>query len=733
MARIPDYVPQQTLQGGATGAKADPTPMFYLESEKEQLAQKASALAEKVNSQFKEAEDLKTVMAEENAMMEHFEGMRKKAAESPTEEAYNGYKNEADLYFQGLSERHKDKPRVLAQLQNKWTFYRESGAQAVWKDWRERVLQETTATLNDGNDKFLNAAYGMPSEKVYVGLTERFKNIDEMVSKGTLRPDLAQTMKDKLGQSVDRSLALRELESNPKAALQFVSNPKNLPYMDSSERSNFINTIQRQIKSDEAEARREARIAKMEREQNFHNNVVNGAATALKGYIETGKKSKEYEVYKNLVAENKDLTAAKTLRKMFDEAEADMPVLVEAQGLSLKELGAKVNDLASRNQAGNLSGVEQRQFEKLKGLHEGMQGFAASGDFLSFYQRIGKDVGSLDPNAGISSEDIAKRRTWMGVGKNQFGVEPLPLTKKEAAAFRESLENANPQQKEQLLGVLGALTATTKEDGTVTMDRKRAENLLRAVGGKEGSLTTEIFARIQGDPGSKLFADNLAKGRDLQKNVKESFPSREKMKAKVHEDLRGLGIELVDPNGESASQLVNSVVDAYVGKNPQGFGEFDMNTQGTIKEFFGLREDDELLKMKGKNLLPAYPGQRQSEFDKTWLWMNDDIFAKAASSAKAFTFEGSTATPKTLSEIKKKGWLAPIDGEGNYVIQMPRASGFWGDDTSNPLLVKDENGKAVVINIRKATKEVNALSDSLSVYQRNLYETEQKIKKSRGE
>lgn len=704
--RLPEYLAGKVEMSPSGGVgQYDMSQMYYQQREQNAALAKLGNMIEDATRKVEKQESDNIVNKEQNAMMDHFQKWYEDSANQQGMNKVTSFETAAKSHMENLRKQYEARPDLVARMENSWQNHYWSFTNTLRHEYRKEVVSSARAIVDDGNTKFLDSIFSLKDnpDEVYRRLDERIGAIAGLVETGALKADDAVALQNGLRNKTDISRASMALETNVRGALAALQDPKQFTFLDGKQRSTLINQAQAQIRQEEAQARMEARLARAERAADFQMNVAPGAATAIDGYMKTGQKSADFESYKAAILANKDLPAAKMLWKHLNQAEQDMPHIIEARSMSLGELGKTIADLRTQNQSGALSGEGQRQLQAREKVLGDMMQARGSGDLLGYYTKIGMPVVPLSPE-NLTAQTIENRKKWIGIAKDQFGAEPDALQANEAKAFHDLFKNGDQGDKQKVATAVAALSTTVDGEGKINLDTARLQKTLKAVGSENPAIMDEMWFRIQGN---QKLADEMMQGRALYHNNNDKFPSREKLNKSVYDMLNNLGFKTIDPYGTEAKRFVAGISELYIGRyGKKGVIDSidDTDLKAVATDYFNVKD---FVTMNGQKTLPVTPSQTQYEFNVMWNNVEEADLKKASGGAEFYTRNGTTFSPLSIDQIKKKGVLRPV-GEGEYVIEMPRASGFFGRDSyETDVIVKDKYGQPITFNMRSVVQDVD--------------------------
>lgn len=709
--RLPEYLAKVEMTPNAGVGKVDMTQLYYQQRDQNEALHRLGANINTITQHVQKQEADNIVNREQTDMIDKFTTWYDQSSQEQGSNKVSRFETDAKAHMEQLRKTYADRPDLITRMEDAWQGQYSHYKTQLNHAYQKEVVSEARAIVDDGNTKYLDGIFGLQGspQEIYRRLGEREQAVDGLVKSMALTADQAQAIKGDLRNKTDVSRAAMALETNVKGGLQALQDPNQFTFLDGKQRSSLINQAQSQIRQEEAQRRAEERAARAERAADFAYNVAPGAAVAIKQYMETGNKGADYEDYRKALFANRDLPAAKTLLKHLNEAEQDMPHVIEARSMSINELGQGIADARDKNAAGKLTAVEQRQLQARESVLGDMMKARGSGDFLGYYASIGKPVATLTPET-VSQQTIENRKKWLGVGKDQFGIEPDAFTAQEAKAFRDAFKTGDQTDKQRVAATIASLSTVADESGKVKMDQERLRKNLSMIGSDNPAIIDEMYFRIKGNASG---ADEMAQGRALLQNTPDKFPSREKLNKGVIEALNEIGFRTIDPYGVDAKRFAASITEKYIGRFGKEGGVVDSVDTSDIKQvakdYFGVKE---FVTMNGQATLPVTPKQTQADFEIMWNNVDREDLKKAAGGADFYTKLGTSMVPLKFEDIKKKGVLRATGEDGEYIIELPRATGgmFNRDkyDVGAPLIAKDQYGQPITLNMRSVLPDVDA-------------------------
>lgn len=694
MPRIPTYenTTQISSQGSAT--YMDMAPLLQNQQAANQLGDATGELIKTVNDHFKQAANVNTLNDEDNKMMSYFFDLRDESKKQPVDQQTNYFQQKSNEYLDGLKSRVTD-PKLLRATQDYWRSHTQSGMYDVQDNQRKLTISDGVAKLGEGDKIFSSQIDSWSSNPQIIEqeLSKRFGAYDRAAQAGFLTPAQAQKAKEDLGNQTDYTRALIQMRDDPYQAQEDIGKHDIYANLNSQTRELLLERTDAKIKQDEAEARREAREAKMMRMSEY-SLVKQDISDAAKVYDEKGAKPLQWDALMATAKHYSDLDGGRTFNRMR-QVENDAATTIDFKGLSLPEMSAQLSKDVDLVNSGKANTDQIRQYQQKASIYSDMQSAARSGNQLGFMEKY--HIAPVDQLNPYDADSIDKRITLVGRAKQQMGGNPNMFTDKEVGTFAKQFNEGTTKEQEALGAMFNRMAGG---------DATKLQSIFKQLSVKDTSIADEASFRMQGD---NYTAEMMNSGRKKRENglIKNS----DKLSVQLSKAVDDMNISMFDQSGALRKQMLTGLQDIYYGmaKETNDFTS-DPNSSlvdKSIERYFGGR----LVTLNGGKIPPFAPGQ--SDYDHLTLWnsLTPDILKAGSPTGELPQVRiGSTATALPLPELLKKGRLVPFGD--NYAIALPNAaeklSGF------PEMVATNSDGSTYQINMRKIVPQLLARRTALT-------------------
>lgn len=683
MPKIPysDYSPQVTPNPGGTGVFVDNGPLTQLQNAQTQMGEAGQKLLETVGEQFKQAERVNQTFDEDNKMADYFFKLRTDATTKPTDQQINYFNTEAKNYLQGMKERVSD-PKVLAKVQDYWLSHSQSGLYFVQDNQRKNVIQDGIAKLSQGDQVFTSQIDSWASNPAIVEqeLSKRFGAYDEAAKSGFITTAQAQKYKEELGNQTDYTRALIQMRDDPYQAQEDIGKHDVYRNLTSQTREMLLERTDSKIKQDEAQARAEAREARMMRMAEY-GLVKQDISDALKVYDERGAKPAQWDALLAQAKSYGDLDKGRVFNRMMS-TEKDAATTIDFKGLSYRDMGNQITHDVDLINSGKATTDDIRQYERKISIYNDMTNSIQSGNQLNYIAKYHlAPVEQLNP---YDQNSIDTRINQVQRAKDQMGGNPNFFTDKEVGIFTRAFNEGSTKDQETLGNMFNRLAGN---------DPTKMARIFKQLSIKDTSIADEAMFRAEGDNYS---AEMMNSGRRKRENG--IAKNGDKLAITLSKALDDMNISNFDESGSIRKQMLTGLSDMYYGLAKET-GDFTdgVNTSLTDKameRYFGGR----LVTLNGGKIPPFAPGQ--SDYDHMTLWnlITPDILKQGSLTGEMPQVRmGTTSTPLDFREMITKGRLVPY-GAG-YAVAYPNAAeklnGF------PEIVVTNKDGSPYIIDMKK--------------------------------